>query len=350
MLEVSIYKKFDGFTLDVEFTSKKKTLGILGASGCGKSMTLKCIAGIETPDRGRIVLNGRVLFDSAKRINLVPQKRNVGYLFQNYALFPTMTLAENIGVVIKEKDKKKKEEQIKQLVHQYALDGLEKNYPHELSGGQQQRAAIARMLASQPEVILLDEPFSALDSYLKDAMQRQLFGALSQYEKEVVMVTHNRDEVYRFCEDTMILDKGKNVNFAPTQEMFLSPKNTATAKLSGCKNISSVEWRDEQTLFLSDWGITLPVSGTISKDVRSIGIRAHDFVPCEADDAGAFPVVVTDEARLPFEHQYYLKPPGGADDEVLCWFVQRERQREFERDGLPKYLRIPQEKMMLLYD
>ena len=162
-LYVDIEKHLPGFHLRTSFEAGNEILSILGASGCGKSLTLKCIAGIETPDRGRIVLDGRVLFDSQKRINLPVRDRKIGYLFQTYALFPHMTVRENIACGLTSRDRSF----VGSWVEKFYLSGLEDHYPSQLSGGQQQRTALARMLASRPSLIMLDEPFSALDDYLK---------------------------------------------------------------------------------------------------------------------------------------------------------------------------------------
>ena len=172
-LQAAIKKRFSGFSLDVSLNTDGGVMGILGASGSGKSMTLKCIAGIETPDEGRIVLNGRVLFDSEKHINLPPQKRKVGYLFQNYALFPNMTVETNIAAGLSG-SKEEKQEAVARMIRLFKLEGLEKRYPSQLSGGQQQRVALARILVYEPDVIMLDEPFSALDYYLKEQLQFQV--------------------------------------------------------------------------------------------------------------------------------------------------------------------------------
>ena len=186
-LQAKIKKKFFGFTLDVEFETKEGCMGILGASGCGKSMTLKCIAGIEKPDSGRIVLNGRVLFDSEKKINLPVQKRNVGYLFQNYALFPTMTVEQNLMVVMEGK-KEEKRAKIKEQLERFELSGLEKRYPSQLSGGQQQRLALARQLANLKPLLILDDPFSALDR----RTEREVFDELRKKAKDsaVLLISH----------------------------------------------------------------------------------------------------------------------------------------------------------------
>ena len=161
-LSVDIEKKLGAFHLRSQFEAPDETMALLGASGCGKSMTLKCIAGIVTPDRGRIVLGGRVLFDSEKKINLPPQQRRVGYLFQQYALFPNMSVEQNILCGIRSGDKAEKRRVLAEKIRMFRLEGLEKKHPAQLSGGQQQRVALARILCSEPEAILLDEPFSAI--------------------------------------------------------------------------------------------------------------------------------------------------------------------------------------------
>lgn len=155
--------------------------------------------GSRRPDEGRIVLNDRVLFDSEKKINLTPQKRNVGYLFQNYALFPNMTVEANIAAGLKCPEREK-QEIVREMIRLFKMEGLEKRYPSQLSGGQQQRTALARILAYEPDVIMLDEPFSALDFYLKEQLQLQVKEVLKNYSGDALLVTHSRDEVYRFCE------------------------------------------------------------------------------------------------------------------------------------------------------
>lgn len=153
---------------------------MLGASGCGKSVTLKCIAGIMTPDKGRIELDGQVLFDAEKGINLPPQKRRVGYLFQQYALFPNMTVVQNICCGIRARGAER-ERLVREQMRRFQLEGLEKSYPAQLSSGQQQRVALARILAGEPKAILLDEPFSALDSYLKWSLEAELTQMLAAF-------------------------------------------------------------------------------------------------------------------------------------------------------------------------
>ncbi len=176
LLSVYIKKNLGKFDLDISFEAENETRALLGASGSGKSMTLKCIAGIEKPDEGFISLNGRVLFDSKKNIDLSPRLRKVGYLFQQYALFPNMTVLRNVitGVRDKDKDKATAMRKAREKLELMRLTGLEDKYPYQLSGGEQQRVALARILANEPELLLLDEPFSALDSYLRWQLELEL--------------------------------------------------------------------------------------------------------------------------------------------------------------------------------
>ena len=199
MLEVQIYKKLAEFDLDVSFQVNNNILGLMGASGSGKSMTLKCIAGIETPDHGRIVLNNRVLFDSEKKINVPIQKRNVGYMFQSYALFPNMNVYENISVGLKARKVKDVDIVVQKVMQQFRIRELASRYPKQLSGGQRQRVALARLIAYEPDLLLLDEPFSALDEDLKEDLLWELKSEL-QISKPVIFVSHNKEEVNELCD------------------------------------------------------------------------------------------------------------------------------------------------------
>ena len=278
-LKVNIKKRLGNFNLDVAFETERGVFAILGASGCGKSMTLKCIAGIETPDEGRIELNGRVLYDSAKKINLTPQKRRVGYMFQDYALFPNMTVEQNIKAGM---GKHPEEEKVRSYINRFRLEGMEKHYPAQLSGGQKQRVAMARMIASEPDILLLDEPFSALDSYLKWELEQEMRDMLAEVQKPVLFVSHNRDEVYRLCSMVSCIDHGKMEVIEKTKEFFHNPKTKTAAVLSGCKNISAAEIVDNNHIKALGWGITLCVS-EIPEETKAVGIRAHSFYPVNAE-------------------------------------------------------------------
>lgn len=348
-ISVEIHRKLNRFMLDVSFRSTSRRIGILGASGCGKSMTLKCIAGIETPDAGRIAVEDRVLFDSDSRTDLKPQKRNAGYLFQNYALFPTMTVEKNIGAGLKG-NRIAKEKRVKEMVRKFRLEGLEKQLPGQLSGGQQQRVALARIMAYEPDVILLDEPFSALDMFLKDQLQREMVNMLEDYEGTVIMVSHDRDEIYRFSEELLIMGQGKIVAAGPTKEVFRNPENKTAARLTGCKNFSRIRKLGEETVEAVDWNLVLHVERTVPEDAEYMGYRAHDFIPVwgeRGENMLKFDPVSS--ASLPFEQNYYIRSGEKADaDEVICWFVQRDELQQLKEKGKPDYLKIEEEKILFL--
>lgn len=208
MLEVQIYKKLAEFDLDVSFQVDDNILGLMGASGSGKSMTLKCIAGIETPDQGRIVLNNRVLFDSEKKINVPIQKRNVGYMFQSYALFPNMNVYENISVGLRARKVKDVDIVVQKVMQQFRIFELASRYPKQLSDGQRQRVALARLMAYEPDVLLLDEPFSALDEDLKEDLLQELKSEL-QISKPVIFVSHDKEEVNYLCDLNYKIKQGE---------------------------------------------------------------------------------------------------------------------------------------------
>ena len=350
-INVQIKKKLGNFRLDIRFQSDSKRIGILGASGCGKSMTLKSIAGIETPDEGRIEVEGRTLFDRESKVNLKPQKRNVGYLFQSYALFPTMSVEKNIAAGLKG-SRQENEKRVRQMIEKFRLSGLEKRLPGQLSGGQQQRVALARIMAYEPDVILLDEPFSALDMYLKDQLQQELIQMLEDYEGTVIMVSHNRDEVYRFSEELLIIDQGRIAASGETKELFQNPVSKEAARLTGCKNFSRVRRIDGHTLDAQDWGITLHIKGEIPDYTEWVGYRAHDFVPAWGERGeNMLRADIESSAVLPFEQNYYLRPENTAGQNTaqnICWFVQREKLEVLEERGLPDYLALKEEKLLFL--
>ena len=350
-ISVQIKKKLGNFRLDIRFQSDSKRIGILGASGCGKSMTLKSIAGIETPDEGRIEVEGRTLFDRESKVNLKPQKRNVGYLFQNYALFPTMSVEKNIAAGLKG-SRQENDRRVREMIGKFQLEGLEKRLPGQLSGGQQQRVALARIMAYEPDVILLDEPFSALDMYLKDQLQQELIRMLEDYEGTVIMVSHNRDEVYRFSEELLIIDQGHIAASGETKELFQNPVSKEAARLTGCKNFSRVRRIDGHTLDAQDWGITLHIKGEIPDYTEWVGYRAHDFVPVWGERGeNMLRADIESSAVLPFEQNYYLRPENTAGQNTaqnICWFVQREKLEVLGERGLPDYLALKEEKLLFL--
>lgn len=356
-IEVDIDKKLKGFSLQSKFYKGAGRFGILGASGCGKSMTLKCIAGIETPDSGRIVLNDRVLYDSNDRINLKPQKRNVGYLFQNYALFPNMTVEENIGAGLKVK-KEEKAFMVEECIKRFQLKGLEKHFPWQLSGGQQQRCALARIIVYKPEVIMLDEPFSALDSYLKDMLKDQLLELLEDYKGDVLIVTHSRDEIYKFCDELVVMTEGKSLLQGKTKEVYQNPVYAEAAKLTGCKNISPIKRLSSHRLYASHWGLELETNGEIEKDIRFVGIRAHNILPLQNKvETNCMKIDIRYRSETPFEIQYtvinhdensFNISSCEEEDNVIRWYIMKSQYKKDWNEQNTEYLKFPKDQLILL--
>jgi molybdate transport system ATP-binding protein len=307
---VKIKKELGSFTLDVEFEAGNEIVALLGASGCGKSMTLKCIAGVIKPDEGIIEVDGKTLFDSEKRINLSPQKRNVGLLFQNYALFPNMTVERNIMSVISRAKKEHPKEFFRSITDKFYIGGLEDHYPSQLSGGQQQRVALARIMASGPSIIMLDEPLSALDSYLRWHLEQEIVQVLSEFEGTTLFVSHNRDEVYRVCEKVCVIDRGKSEKLRDVKELFSSPTTLASSLLSGCKNYSRIKPVDRNTVRSLDWNVSLKTPYPIDdgEDYTYIGVRAHYIKFSDEDGENVFECRVANVVEDVFSMIVVLKP------------------------------------------
>lgn len=277
-LIVDIKKAVENFALDVSFECANETLGILGASGCGKSMTLRSIAGIFTPDEGHIQLDDQVMFDSAHKVNLKPQQRHIGYLFQNYQLFPNMTTNENICAGMpKEYSKGEISSELKRYIDFFQLDGLEEKYPNKLSGGQQQRVALARMFASKPRALMLDEPFSALDAHLKASLYPGLLKALESFKGPKLYVSHDIEEAYMFCDKLIVLDKGTVTDFGETGQVIKEPKSLAALKLSGISNIAEFRSVDGKYAQSQNSEMKLPTNASLTEDTHYVGI-ANDKI------------------------------------------------------------------------
>lgn len=345
-LLVDIEKRLGDFQLTARFETQGGVLGLLGASGCGKSMTLKCIAGIEKPDRGRVVLNGETLFDSEKNIDLPPQRRKVGYLFQSYALFPNMTVRQNILCTLcGEKDRKKREAALREAVRLFRLDGLEGQRPHQLSGGQQQRAALARILVSRPRVLLLDEPFSALDAHLREKLQLELRAMLNQFGRDVVMVTHSRDEAYHMCRKIAVMDDGRLLAVKDTKALFADPGSVCACELTGCKNVAPARKTGEYEVEVPDWGIRLQTAQPVGDRVKAVGIRAHYFNAKTAQNR--YPIEYLGEMEDPFEWIVEFRYRGQSPDAPPLWWRVPKNRRPAE---FPSEFGVAPANVLLLYE
>ena len=337
-LEVDIKKHLRDFDLDINFSMQDEIFALLGASGCGKSMTLKCIAGIETPDSGKIILNGRTLFDSDQKIDLPPQMRRVGYLFQNYALFPNMTVAENI-LFAAVGDKKSK---LRENLERFELIGLENSYPHELSGGQQQRVAFARILTSHAEILLLDEPFSALDSFLKWRLELELEKVFESYGNSAILVSHDPNESFRLSDKIAVMDRGRISEMNSKQEIFKNPRTAASAILTGCKNISAAKKISENQIYAEDWKIALTLNKKIPDDLKFIGIRSDSLEYISEDGENILDFEATKEIEDTVSYIVMVR----AGDKLIRWEVQKDLWNEIRSEKI--HVKIPVDKIILM--
>ena len=347
-LYVDIEKRYGDFCLRVCFETQREMFAILGASGCGKSLTLKCIAGIEKPDTGVIKLDGEVLFDAGKKVNVPARKRNIGYLFQDYALFPHMKVFQNI--LCGEKKKKRAQE----YVGRFFLEGKEALYPAQLSGGQKQRAALARMLAQNPRFVMFDEPFSALDNYLKTQLEREVMNVMETFENGGIFVSHDRNEVYRLTDRVAVMENGSIVDIQSKHGLFDAPKTLAATLLTGCKNITRLDKRGGGYYAL-DWGITLSLSavtGAQGKVFRYAGVRAHFLELVSENERDADNVIACEILRVIedtfsfvvlFTNRTVKEKTGYA---VMTYELAKEDWRRIA--GKPLYLRIPRDKVILM--
>ncbi|MEI0609746.1 sulfate/molybdate ABC transporter ATP-binding protein [Brachyspira pilosicoli] len=269
-LIVDIKKRLSNFDLDLQFeTSDGGVFAILGASGSGKSMALKCIAGIEKPDSGYIELDGKVFYDSKKHINIKPQKRNVGFLFQNYALFPNMTVEENIKTGIRNKVTN-----IEDIMKKFFIYDIRNKKPREISGGEQQRTALARIFVSSPNILLLDEPLSALDYHIKLELEKFILSSIKEFNGTTLFVSHNREEVYKMADNIGILNRGKFEVIDSKHNIFKNPKTYFSALLVGCENFSRVRLLEDKKIECIDWNIII---NSNNNNINYVGVRANSF-------------------------------------------------------------------------
>jgi len=237
LLEVKIKKTFPGFKLTVAFAINQEILSLVGPSGSGKSLTLQCISGLMNPDEGYLQVNGKVLLDTAAGINVPPQKRKVGYVFQNYALFPHLTVFENIAFGLAAWERRKVVARVAYLLEKMRLSDYKDRYPHQLSGGQQQRVALARALAPEPEILLLDEPFSALDTQVRGELEREILALHQFYRGHIIFVSHNLDEAYRLGSQIAVYEAGQILQLGYKKKLINAPANQTVAKLTGTRNL-----------------------------------------------------------------------------------------------------------------
>ena len=237
VLEVDVEKKLKGFHLRCAFAVAESPVVLFGPSGSGKSLTLQCIAGLVKPERGRVVIGERTVFDSARGVNLPPQERRVGYVFQDYALFPHLSVADNIAYGLHRLARAERHEKVAAMMRLMRLDGLESRRPRQLSGGQQQRVAVARALVTEPAILLLDEPFSALDGAIRSKLRQELLQVLGSLDVTAVIVTHSLEEAYVIGEKMVVYDAGRVLQVGDHDEVLHRPASRPVARFTGAKNI-----------------------------------------------------------------------------------------------------------------
>ena len=355
-LEVQIEKKLSGFTLQAEFTAGNAPLSILGPSGAGKTMLLRCIAGIVRPDSGRIALDGLVFFDSALGIRIPARERGLGLLFQHYALFPHRTVAENISFGLRHLPAAERTARQKNLIQRTHISGLEGRFPHELSGGEQQRVALARALAIEPKALLLDEPLSALDTHLRSHVEVLLQETFASYRRPTLLVTHNIEEAYRLGEQLLVLSRGRIAAMGNKQDIFRHPPTREVAQLTGCKNFSRVRAISENVVQALDWGCRLQVSHSISRPPAFVGIRAHHIGFAESSNSDSppentFPCWLVRSSETPFRMTLYLRlnqSPEDSPEFHLQAEVFKEKWQTFRDHPQPWHVRLSPDSLFLM--
>jgi molybdate transport system permease protein len=375
-LLVDIEKQLLEFKLQIRFAGEPQPLGILGASGAGKSFLLKCLAGMETPDWGRIVLNGRVLFDSELGINLPSRDRAIGMIFQNYALFPHLTVAQNVAFGIPQQERlpytcknptacppRTIQQRVVAQLQRVKMEEMGDRYPHQLSGGQQQRVALARALVGHPEVLLLDEPFSALDTHLRYQMEQELISLLSTYSGTTLFVTHNMEEAYRVCQNLLVLDQGRLMGYGRKHDIFEHPQTVTVAQLTGCKNFSRAIAKGSHLIEAIDWGCTLQTAELVTdrfapERLAQVGIRAHQISFLEPPDPhsshlapNTFSAWLAATSETPHRMTLYLKlhnPPTHPGDYHLQAEVFKEKWATLKDKPFPWAIGLAPFRLMLL--
>ncbi len=349
-LTAKFTKRLGKFRLQVDLAAESGApLALLGASGSGKSVTLKCIAGILRPDSGRIALDGTVLFDSETHIDLPPQRRGVGFLFQQYALFPHMTVRQNIAAGARGLKGGERNRRVEALLARFRLTHAAERRPGQISGGEQQRAALARLLAAEPRAVLLDEPFSALDSFLRWQLEEELRETLAGFPGPALWVSHDLGEVRRNCPRVCVLEEGTSAPARDMGELLADPRTVGAARLTGCRNFAPVRrGTGSGTVEVPGWGLTLRAAGPWREGVTTLGVRPESLHPAAAGEENAFACEVVRVTEDIAAMLALLRPKGAAADAPTLWMaLGKERWASLpDKKGLTVAVR-PQDILLL---
>lgn len=294
-VEVDIEKKFyakkglkekgksPSFSMHCTFDAGSDLIVLFGCSGSGKTTSLRCVAGLETPDAGKIKINDTLYFDSKKKVNIPPERRKIGYMFQENALFPHMNVKQNIEFGLKGMSSLEKTRRADEMLRLVGIEELEFAYPEELSGGQKQKVALARALAPSPEVLLLDEPFSSLDTVVRMKLKKELRTIQKELEIPVIFITHDPVEAFTLSDKMVVFENGRIEQAGSPDDVFYHPKTQYVAELVGFSNLfddAVVEGHGQKAecTFLWSLGteITAPYIKRIAGEKVSWGIRPEN--------------------------------------------------------------------------
>jgi molybdate transport system ATP-binding protein len=345
MIQARIRKQFpagrdsSGFSLDLEFETSPGVTVLFGPSGAGKTLTLDAIAGFVRPDEGRILLEDRILFDAGAGVHLSPRDRRCGYVFQNYALFPHMTIRQNLEFAAERLPAKERRRRVNEMLDRFRLEDVAGRLPHQASGGQQQRCSIARALIGAPQILLLDEPAQGLDAPLRSELYAVLRQVRSEFDTPVLLVTHDLDECFELGEQMLILRAGRLIQTGAPREIVDRPANVDVARLLGVFNLLPCEiraldpGRNTSRLRFDEFEITGPyLPGHLIGDHVSICVRPNALraLPrAGAPGPNEVPVSLlrvidkADVVRLEFEHDIAVEMRRGEyDPHARDWVVQ----------------------------
>lgn len=357
MLEVRIKRKLPGFSLDVDFSANQEILAILGPSGSGKTMTLQCIAGLIRPDEGYIKLNDKVLLDSSKGINLPAQKRKVGFVFQNYALFPHLTVIQNISYGIRHLPASERKDRVSELLEKMNIQRLGDRYPRQLSAGQQQRVAVARALAPEPEVLLLDEPFSALDSLVKERLQLELQAVQHFYKGNMLFVTHDLTEGYKLSSKIAVFESGRIVQLDHKEKVISCPSNHTVARLVGFKNLLEGIVIDiggpHVWIYVPELGDKARVSSLDNNHLRvgqkvTIGIRPENVQLKEQPGDNTFQCTVDRTVEGVTATNCFFHASNVKDSRHYIMAILSRTDSALIQEGRPNHLYLPPEHVVVI--
>ncbi len=352
MIEARIAKRFApgpesaGFALNVELRAAEGVTVLFGASGSGKTLTLDCIAGFVRPDSGRILLDDVILFDAAAKVNLRPQDRNCGYVFQNYALFPHMTLRENLAFAAERRPRLERHRRVSEMLDKFELTPVAGRRPHEVSGGEKQRCSIARALIGEPALLLLDEPARGLDAPLRNGLYATLRQVRAEFAVSILLVTHDLDECFEMADEMLVMREGRVVQSGAPTDILARPANVEVARILGIPNLFNAEitaldpGRNTSRLKLPDFELTgVYYPGRLLGDRVWLCISSADLRVASPDGVNRVPLKLVRVAETPRATR--LEFAGGVTAEMLrAEFERQKDNKEWLVEFPPQSIRV----------